>query len=63
VLAFKVQKLQLRDGELTTAEEASGPYFGANDEVQEVVIEFDAALDQCDVDGMEAEAVHDELPD
>ncbi|KAI0533753.1 hypothetical protein GGR58DRAFT_96830 [Xylaria digitata] len=61
VLAFKVQKLQLSDGKLTSTEETEGAYFGTDGEAENVALEFDAALDEYDVYGMEPELVHDEF--
>ncbi|KAI0184382.1 hypothetical protein EV127DRAFT_486210 [Xylaria flabelliformis] len=61
VLAFKVQKLQIQDSELTTAEETEGAYFRTDNEAKDTALEFDADLDEYDVDGMEPELVHDEF--
>ncbi|KAF2962878.1 hypothetical protein GQX73_g10693 [Xylaria multiplex] len=61
VLAFKVQKIQLSDGKLTSTEETEGAYFGTDDEVENVAFEFDGALDEYDVYRMEPELVHDEF--
>ncbi|KAI1362818.1 hypothetical protein F5Y08DRAFT_310972, partial [Xylaria arbuscula] len=61
VLAFKVQKLQLTDGELTATEETDGAYFGSNDQAEQVAIDFDAIVDEYDVHGTEPELIHDEF--
>ncbi|KAI0543372.1 hypothetical protein F4679DRAFT_121306 [Xylaria curta] len=60
VLAFKVQKLQLRNSELTAVDEIWGAAFESV-KPKDAVLECDAALDEYDVDGMEPELVHDEF--
>lgn len=62
VLAFRVQKLQLKDGELMATEDTDGAaYFGDDDEPREYEVEFDAKLDRRDVAGLEPEAGEDQL--
>lgn len=61
VLAFSVQKLQLRDGELTADEDTDGAYFGDEDGPREYEVEFDAGLAGRDVAGLVPEAGEDEL--
>ncbi|KAI1169867.1 hypothetical protein F4777DRAFT_571591 [Nemania sp. FL0916] len=62
VLAFKVQKLQLRNGKLATSEETEGAYFGTDDDnAEQAMIDADATLDESDVHGMKRELIHDEI--
>ncbi|KAL8364515.1 hypothetical protein RB595_003680 [Gaeumannomyces hyphopodioides] len=61
VLAFSVQKLQLKDGELTATEDTDGAYFGDDDEPREYEVEFNAKLERRDVAGLEPEVGEDQL--
>jgi hypothetical protein len=61
LLAFKVQKLELKDDKVTATDEEHGAYFGTDDEPVEHEVEFDAELDEYDVDGMQAEKIQDDF--
>jgi hypothetical protein len=59
VLAFKVQKLQLKeDGGVSAKPYVTGAYF--SDGPKEYTIDFDADLDEDDITGMDSTAVLDE---
>jgi hypothetical protein len=60
ILGFRVQKLQLKEGELSAEPYVDGAYFN-DDNKDERFIDFNAGLDGDDEDDMEHEVVQDEL--
>lgn len=62
VLAYKVQKLRLKEGQLTAEDEKKGAFFGDDDEEPtRPELEYSDTLDQRDVEGLENEVGEDEL--
>ncbi|KAF7556143.1 hypothetical protein G7Z17_g1658 [Cylindrodendrum hubeiense] len=61
VLAFKVQKLQLKDDKLVATDEEDGAYFSDDDEPVNYEVDFDAELNDNDLSGLEAEKIQDDF--
>jgi len=61
VLAFCVQKLQIKGADLTATEDTNGAYFGDGDEPHEYEVEFGAKLSQRNIAGLELETGEDQL--
>lgn len=60
VLAYKVKKLQLKDGNLTAEDEEDGAYFG-DDGPKKHEVDFDAKLEGSDIGGLSTESVRDDF--
>lgn len=61
MLAFKAQKLQLKNGKFTAEDETEGAYFGDDEKPIQYEVDFDAELSEWDVEQLGGEVVEDEL--